>query len=43
MGDRILIFYRSYRFDRQGIRLAGYLVREFGRRGAQRVISGIIL
>ena len=33
MGDRILIFYGSYRSDRQGIRLADYLVRSFGQRG----------
>lgn len=34
MADRILVFYGSYRADRQGIRLARYLVREFARRGA---------
>lgn len=34
MADRILIFYGSYRADRQGIRLADYLVRAFGERGA---------
>ena len=34
MSDRILIFYGSYRSDRQGIRLAGYLVRAFRQRGA---------
>ncbi|MBE7212248.1 MAG: NAD(P)H-dependent oxidoreductase, partial [Gluconacetobacter diazotrophicus] len=34
MVDRILVFYGSYRTDRQGIRLADYLVREFGARGA---------
>lgn len=34
MADRILIFYGSYRSDRQGIRLADYLVRAFGERGA---------
>jgi NAD(P)H-dependent FMN reductase len=34
MADRILIFYGSYRRDRQGIRLADYLVRELGARGA---------
>jgi len=35
MGDRILIFYGSYRSDRQGIRLADYLVRAFRQRGAE--------
>lgn len=34
MADRILIFYGSYRSDRQGIRLADYLVRSFSDRGA---------
>ncbi len=34
MADRILIFYGSYRSDRQGIRLANYLTRSFRRRGA---------
>ena len=34
MADRILIFYGSYRSDRQGIRLADYLVRAFAARGA---------
>jgi NAD(P)H-dependent FMN reductase len=34
MGDRILILYGSYRSDRQGVRLADYLVRCFGQRGA---------
>jgi NAD(P)H-dependent FMN reductase len=34
MADRILIFYGSYRSDRQGIRLADYLVRSFRDRGA---------
>ncbi|GAA4220508.1 NAD(P)H-dependent oxidoreductase [Sphingomonas endophytica] len=34
MADRILIFYGSYRSDRQGIRLADYLVRAFAVRGA---------
>ncbi len=34
MADRILIFYGSYRSDRQGIRLADYLVRSFKERGA---------
>ncbi|CAM3281114.1 MULTISPECIES: NADPH-dependent FMN reductase [Sphingomonas] len=35
MADRILIFYGSYRSDRQGIRLADYLVRSFRDRGAE--------
>lgn len=35
MGDRILIFYGSYRSNRVGIRLADYLVRELTARGAQ--------
>ncbi len=34
MGDRIMIFYGSYRSDRQGIRLAEWLVRAFAARGA---------
>jgi NAD(P)H-dependent FMN reductase len=34
MTDRILVFYGSYRSDRQGIRLARYLVRAFTERGA---------
>jgi NAD(P)H-dependent FMN reductase len=34
MSDRILIFYGSYRSDRQGIRLAEWLVRAFAGRGA---------
>jgi NAD(P)H-dependent FMN reductase len=34
MSDRILIFYGSYRSDRQGIRFADYLVRGFDERGA---------
>ena len=34
MTDRILIFYGSYRSDRQGIRLADYLVAAFRARGA---------
>lgn len=34
MSDRILIFYGSYRQDRQGIRLANYLLTEFTKRGA---------
>lgn len=35
MSDNILIFYGSYRSDRQGIRLADYLVRSFQGRGAR--------
>ena len=35
MADKILIFYGSYRSDRQGIRLADYLVRAFNQRGAE--------
>ena len=35
MSDRILIFYGSYRRDRQGIRLADYLAREFSGRGGE--------
>jgi NAD(P)H-dependent FMN reductase len=34
MSDNILIFYGSYRSDRQGIRLADWLVRAFAARGA---------
>ena len=34
MSDKILILYGSYRFDRQGIRLADHLVRAFTARGA---------
>lgn len=34
MTDRILVFYGSYRRDRQGIRLADYCVRELAARGA---------
>ena len=34
MGDRILIFYGSYRSDRQGIRLAEWLVGAFAEGGA---------
>ena len=33
MADRILVFYGSYRAERQGIRLAEYLVRAFRARG----------
>ena len=35
MPDRILVFYGSYRSDRQGIRLADWLVRAFAARGAE--------
>lgn len=35
MADRILIFYGSYRADRQGIRLAQWIVRAFNERGAE--------
>ena len=34
MTDRILVFYGSYRRDRQGIRLADYCVRQLEARGA---------
>lgn len=34
MADRILVFYGSYRSDRQGIRLADYLVCSLRERGA---------
>lgn len=34
MADRILVLYGSYRSDRQGIRLADFLVRSFRARGA---------
>ena len=34
MAERVLIFYGSYRSDRQGIRLAEWLVRAFAERGA---------
>ena len=34
MTDRILVFYGSYRRDRQGIRLADYCVRQLAARGA---------
>lgn len=34
MTDRILVFYGSYRRDRQGIRLARYIVRALAERGA---------
>jgi NAD(P)H-dependent FMN reductase len=32
-GQRILVFYGSYRSDRTGVRLADYLVRRLGERG----------
>ena len=35
MAAQILVFYGSYRSDRQGIRLADYLVRSFGERGLE--------
>jgi NAD(P)H-dependent FMN reductase len=35
MADRILVFYGSYRSDRQGIRLANYLVGALRQRGAE--------
>ena len=35
MADRILVFYGSYRTDRQGIRLANWLVKAIGERGDQ--------
>lgn len=35
MADRILVFYGSYRRDRQGIRLADYCVRQLAARGAE--------
>ena len=35
MTDRILVFYGSYRRDRQGIRLADYCVRQLEARGAE--------
>ncbi len=35
MADRILVFYGSYRSDRQGIRLANWLVKALNARGAQ--------
>ncbi|HSI48099.1 MAG TPA: NAD(P)H-dependent oxidoreductase [Ideonella sp.] len=34
MADKVLVFYGSYRSDRMGIRLADYLVKELGARGA---------
>ncbi len=38
MSDKIPIFYGSYRSDRQGIRLANYLVDAFAARGASPVL-----
>jgi len=35
VADRILVLYGSYRSDRQGIRLADFLVRSFQARGAE--------
>lgn len=35
MADKILVFYGSYRRDRQGIKFAEHLVRAFVARGAQ--------
>jgi NAD(P)H-dependent FMN reductase len=35
LGDKILVFYGSYRRDRLGIRLARHLVSAFAARGAQ--------
>ena len=35
MADRILVFYGSYRRDRQGIRLADYCVRRLQERGSE--------
>ena len=35
MSDTILVFYGSYRADRQGIRLANHLVNAFAARGAR--------
>jgi NAD(P)H-dependent FMN reductase len=35
MAERILIFYGSYRSNREGIRLAKWLVRAFAERGAE--------
>jgi len=34
MADRILVFYGSYRSDRMGVRLADFIVRGLGARGA---------
>lgn len=35
MGDKVLVFYGSYRSDRMGIRLADYLVAALAERGAE--------
>ena len=35
MADRILVFYGSYRSDRMGVRLADFIVRGLGARGAE--------
>ena len=35
MTDRVLVFYGSYRRDRQGIRLADYCVRQLEARGSE--------
>ncbi len=35
MSDRVLVFYGSYRRDRQGIRLADYCVRQLAGRGCE--------
>ncbi len=35
MTDRVLVFYGSYRRDRQGIRLADYCVRQLAERGCE--------
>ena len=40
MSDNILIPYGSYRSDRQGIRLAHYLVDAFAARGARPELIG---
>ena len=34
MGDRVLVFYGSYRRDRMGIRLADFIVARLAARGA---------
>jgi NAD(P)H-dependent FMN reductase len=33
MGNRILVFYGSYRSDRMGIRLAEFVIKRLRRRG----------
>ena len=38
MRDKVVVLYGSYRRDRQGIRLAKYLMSEFGARGADPVL-----